>query len=123
MYLEWDKEPEFFTWKDAPKYRTIALSKLLDDPDKYLVPKTTVKITLDIDISYEEANFIKDTFVETYKLRDVTLVPLKNTEHEDDTGAEIHFETIDEIVISQLSSLATDGSFDKKVLIEIYNNL
>ena len=29
MYLEWDKEPEFFTWKDAPKYRTIALSKVI----------------------------------------------------------------------------------------------
>ena len=58
---------------------------------KYLVPKTNVKITLDIDISYEEANFIKDTFVETYKLRDVTLVPVKSNEHENDTGAEIHF--------------------------------
>jgi hypothetical protein len=99
------------------------LSKLLDAPDEYLLPKTAVKITLDIDISYEEANFIKDTFVETYDLRDVTLVQVKNTEHENDTGAEIHFETIDEIVIAQLSSLATDGSFDKKVLIEIYNNL
>ena len=123
MYLEWDKEPEFFTWEDAPKYRTIGLSKLLDAPDEYLLPKTTVKIILDIDITYEEANFIKDTFVETYKLRDVTLIPVKNTEHEDDTGAEIHFETIDEIVIAQLSSLADTGSFDKRVLIEIYNNL
>jgi hypothetical protein len=123
MFLEWDKDPEFFTWPDAPKYKSIALSKLLDSPDEYLLPKTAVKITLDIDISYEEANFIKDTFVETYDLRDVTLVQVKNTEHENDTGAEIHFETIDEIVIAQLSSLATDGSFDKKVLIEIYNNL
>jgi predicted nuclease of restriction endonuclease-like (RecB) superfamily len=42
-----------------------------------------------LNISYEEANFIKDTFVETYKLRDVTLVPLKSNEHENDTGAEI----------------------------------
>jgi hypothetical protein len=123
MFLEWDKEPEFFTWEDAPKYRTIALSKLLDAPDEYLLSKTSVKIILDIDITYEEANFIKDTFVETYKLRDVTLIPVKNTEHEDDTGAEIHFETIDEIVIAQLSSLADTGSFDKRVLIEIYNNL
>ena len=123
MYLEWDKEPEFFTWKDAPKYRTIALSKLLDAPDEYLLPKTNVKITLDIDISYEEANFIKDTFVETYKLRDVTLVPVKSNEHENDTGAEIHFETIDEIVVSQLASLDDNGSFDKNILIEIYNNL
>lgn len=121
MFLEWDKEPEFFAWPDAPKYKTIALSRLLDNPEKYLLPKTSARISLDIDISYEEANFIKDTFVSTYNLRDVTLQPIKNSEHSEDNGAEIHFETIDQIVVSQLSAL--DGSFDRNVLIEIYNNL
>ena len=85
------------------------------------MPKSTVKVSLDIDISYEEANFIKDTFIETYSLRDITLVPVKSNEHEEDTSAEIHFETIDQIVLSQLTSL--DGTFDKNVLIEIYNGL
>ena len=122
MYLEWDKEPEFFAWKDAPKYKTIRLSQLLDNPSKYLLPKSSIRITLDIDISYEEANFIKDTFVDTYDLRDVTLQPMKNTEHTEETGAEIHFETIDQIVVSQLAALDS-GSYDKNVLIEIYNNL
>jgi len=121
MFLEWGGKPEFYAWEDAPKYKTIKLSKLLDDPDKYLLPKSTVKVSLDIDISYEEANFIKDTFIETYSLRDITLVPVKSTEHEEDTSAEIHFETIDQIVLSQLTSL--DGTFDKNVLIEIYNGL
>lgn len=121
MFLEWDKEPEFFAWPDAPKYKTITLSRLLDNPAKYLLPKTSARISLDIDISYEEANFIKDTFISTYDLRDVTLQPIKNSEHTEDNGAEIHFETIDQIVVSQLSAL--DGSFDKNVLIEIYNNL
>jgi hypothetical protein len=46
---------------------------------------------------------------------------VKSTEHEEDTSAEIHFETIDQIVLSQLTSL--DGTFDKNVLIEIYNGL
>lgn len=123
MFLEWDKEPEFFAWPNAPKYKTITLSTLLDEPEKYLLPKTSAKISLDIDISYEEANFIKDTFVETYDLRDVTLVPVKNTEHETDTGVDLHFETIDEIVVSQLASLDDNGSFDRNVLIEIYNSL
>ena len=122
MYLEWDKEPEFFAWQDAPKYKTIKLSQLLDNPSKYLLPKSSIRITLDIDISYEEANFIKDTFVDTYDLRDVTLQPMKNTEHTEETGAEIHFETIDQIVVSQLAALDS-GTYDKNVLIEIYNNL
>ena len=86
-----------------------------------MLPKTSAKITLDIDISYEEANFIKDTFIDTYELRDLSLVPVKLNEHEDDVGAEIHFETIDQIVVQQLSAL--DGTYDKKVLIEIYENL
>jgi len=88
-----------------------------------LLPKTSARISLDIDISYEEATFIKDTFIEAYDLRDITLQPMKNTEHEDDTGAEIHFETIDEIVISQLNSIDDNGSFNKKVLVELYQNL
>jgi hypothetical protein len=50
-------------------------------------------------------------------------MPVKSTEHENDTGAEIHFETIDEIVVSQLASLSEVGSFNRNVLIEIYNNL
>ena len=91
MFLEWDKEPEFFAWKDAPKYKNIKLSQLLDNPSKFLLPKTTARISLDIDISYEEANFIKDTFIETYDLRDLSLVPVKSTQHEEDVGAEIHF--------------------------------
>ena len=122
MYLEWDKEPEFFAWPDAPKYKTIKLSQLLDNPSKYLLSKSSIRIQLDIDISYEEANFIKDTFVDTYDLRDVTLQPIKNLEHTEENGAEIHFETIDQIVVSQLAALDS-GSFDKNVLIEIYNNL
>ena len=123
MFLEWGKEPEFFAWPDAPKYKTIALSSLLENPEKYLLPKTNARVSLDIDISYEEANFIKDTFIETYDLRDLTLQPQKNAEHENDTGAEIHFETIDEIVISQLNSIDDNGSFNKKILVELYQNL
>jgi len=121
MTIEWGEDPEFFAWPHAPKYRNINLSTLLEDPGKYLLPKTSAKVSLDIDISYEEANFIKDTFVETYNLRDISLVPIKNTEHMEDTGAEIHFETIDEIVITQISELY--GTFDKNLLINIYNSL
>lgn len=121
MYLEWDKEPEFFAWPDAPKYKTVKLSSLLDEPERYLLPKSHIRVSLDIDITYEEANYIKDTFVETYNLREITLVPIKNNEHTEDVGAEIHFETIDQIVVSQLKELA--GSYDTRMLIEIYQTL
>ena len=121
MIQEWGKPPEYHTWPGAPRFRTLKLSQLLESPDEYMDNRTYLRITLDKDVSYEEANFIKDTFISTYDLRDVTLQPIKNSEHTEDNGAEIHFETIDQIVVSQLSAL--DGSFNKNVLIEIYNNL
>lgn len=121
MFLEWDKEPEFFAWPDAPKYKTVLLSEILDSPEKYLLPKTYVRVTLDIDISYEEANYIKDTFVSSYNLREIVLVPIKNTEHKDDHGAEIHFETVDQIVMSQINALT--GTYDNAMLLNIYGNL
>ena len=34
-----------------------------------------VRVTLDIKISYEEANFIRETFIDKYKLRELQLIP------------------------------------------------
>jgi len=121
MFLEWDKEPEFFPWDNAPSYKTIQLSDLLDNPEKYLLPKSNIRVSLDINITYEEASFIKDTFIDTYALRDLSMQQMRNTEHKDDSGIELHFETVDEIVISQLSQL--DGSFNNNLLVDIYNSL
>ena len=55
----WDDEKLIFLGKrilcgsDAPKYKTITLSSLLENPEKYLLPKTNARVSLDIDISYE----------------------------------------------------------------------
>jgi len=62
MILEWDGEPQYINWPDGPKYRTLPLSKLIDNPDYYLSENTYCRVTLDVPISYEEANFIKETF-------------------------------------------------------------
>ena len=35
------------------------------------------RVTLDIDISYEEASFIKETFMKEYDCREITLIPSK----------------------------------------------
>ncbi len=60
MVLEYGNEPKFVNWPDMPRYITIKVSELLEDPDKYLKPKMYVRVTLDIKISYEEANFVRD---------------------------------------------------------------
>ena len=35
-------------------------------------PKMHARVNIDIDLSYEEATFIKETFVDTYKLRELS---------------------------------------------------
>ena len=122
MILEWDKPHVYHVWPDAPKYRVLKLSDLLDDPAKLLLPKTYARINLDIDISYEEANFIKETFYEQFDVRELALLPQKNVETDYDDQVEINFESVDSIVYSQLTSVQSE-IYDSNLLMEIYRNL
>ena len=122
MILEWGGEPEFRTWPNAPKYRTIKLSQLIDQADTVLQSKMYLRVGLDIDISYEEASFIKENFVKEYDIRELTLIPEKQ-EIETTTDIDIQaFESVDQIVSNQLINIQSD-TYDHKILLNIYNNL
>ena len=122
MILEWDKPYVYKAWPNAPKYRVLKLSQLLETPEKFLLPKTYARINLDIDISYEEANFIKETFYEQFDVRELALIPQKTIDTEFDDKAEINFESVDSIVFSQLESVQSD-LYDNNLLMDIYRNL
>ena len=122
MMLEWGQDPKYMIWPEGPKYRTITLSKLLEAPDDYLEPETHVRVKIDIDITYEEANFIKENFQNTYSLREISLLPHKEIEDELEFQGEIKFQSVDEIVLEQLRSIESE-TFDNSVLVEIYNRL
>ena len=122
MMLEWDQPPKYMIWPAGPKYRTISLSKLLESPDEFLEPETNVRVKIDIDVTYEEANFIKENFQNTYNLREISLLPHKEVEDELEFQGEIKFQSVDEIVLDQLTNIESD-TFDNSVLIEIYNRL
>jgi len=124
MILEWDGEPEYINWTDGPKYRTLPLSKLIDDPDRYLSPNTYCRVTLDVPISYEEANFIKETFAQQYSLREISLMPAKKEEHATDwkSDNEIEVENVDQIVYNQLKAVDSE-LINSKILMDIYANL
>ena len=76
--LEWDKKPEFHVWPDQPTYRVLGLGAILNNADSLLKPKQHVRVNIDINISYEEATFIKETLIESHKIREITLIPQKN---------------------------------------------
>ncbi len=122
MILEWGLPHRYIKWDQAPKYKVLKLSQLLDNPKGLLLPKSYLRVNLDIDISYEEANFIKETFYEQYDVREIALIPQKEVDTNYDDSAEINFESVDSIVISQLDSVQSD-LYDPKLLMEIYRNL
>jgi DNA repair exonuclease SbcCD nuclease subunit len=123
MTLEWGKEPEFINWSDCPKYRVLKLSDLIDRKDEIMKSKMHLKVNLDIDISFEEANFIKETFVNDYDIREISLIQDKtNLEGTIDDNPDAKFESVDQIVTEQLVNIESE-QFDRSTLLEIYNNL
>jgi hypothetical protein len=123
MILEWGQEPVFHSWPGQPMYRVYNLSDVLRTPEDLLLPNMHCRVNLDIDISYEEATFIKETFVGTYNLRELTLLPVKNTDIGTDIMlGNIKFESIDSIVTSQLTNIASEH-YDPNLLLDIYRHL
>ena len=122
MILEHGGKPEYRVWPDAPKFKTVKLSQLIDDGDDIIKSKTYLRVGIDIDISYEEASYIKETFLANPDLRELTLIPeKKEVEINNDIDVE-HFESVDQIVSNQIANIQSDN-YDSKVLLAIYNNL
>ena len=123
MTLEWGSEPVFHAWPGQPLYKVLKLSQVIDHAPELLARNMHVRVELDIDISYEEANFIKDTFIKDYCLREMALIPVKNTAVDADMApGEVKFESVDQIVTDQLTNIESEF-YDPKLLLKIYQNL
>ena len=122
MILEWGQQPEYYSWPGQPTFRTVKLSQLIDEADTLILPKQHLRVTLDIDISYEEASFIKEKFITDYDIRELTLIA-ERKDIEINTNIDIQtFESVDQIVSKQLVNIDSD-QYDKNKLLEIYNSL
>lgn len=123
MILSYGGEPEFHSWPGQPRYRVYKLSDILENPSGLLIKDSHVRVHLDIDISYEEANFIRETLIPEHKLREMALIPMKLDQVSTDTNAgALKFESVDQIVLDQISVIESDF-YDKKMLLEIYRNI
>ena len=122
MILEWGGQPEYYSWPGQPTFRTVKLSQLIDEADTLIKPKQHLRVTLDIDISFEEASFIKEKFMADYNIRELTLIAEKK-EIEINTDIDVQsFESVDQIVSSQLANIESDA-YNKNTLLAIYNSL
>jgi hypothetical protein len=123
MVMEWDKDEEYYAWPGQPLYRVMKLSEAIDHGRDIFKPNMHVRVELDIDISYEEANFIKETFIKDYNLREMALIPVKKNDVDSDLApGEVHFESVDQIVTDQITNIASDF-YDNALLLKIYQSL
>lgn len=122
MILDWGKQPQFVAWPEAPKYRTMLLSELLESPEQHLDNRTYMRVTLDKDISYEEANFVKETYQSRFNCRELGLIEDRSQIANIETAGEIKFESVDQIVTEQLLRIQSE-SYDPALLLDIYRNL
>jgi hypothetical protein len=124
MFLEWGKEPFFKAWADQPTYRTMRLSELLQTPEKVLRDKVTARVTLDMDISYEEAQVIRDQYAKQYGVRKIELLhAAKASVADQDFSKPVAFQSVDQIVIEGLLNISDGGSLKREMLVDIYRSL
>ena len=81
-----------------------------------------MRVDIDTDITYEDSNFVKDTFMRQYKLREMTFIQQRDMTQYDSTEVPQAFESIDEIVHNQIMAVDSDH-YDSNLLLEIYKNL
>ena len=123
MIKEWGMPDEYFAWPGQPLYRVMKLSEAIDNAPSMLAKNMHVRVELDIDISYEEANFIKETFIKDYNLREMALLPVKSNAIDLDLApGEIKFESVDQIVTDQITNIESEF-YDPKLLLKIYQSL
>jgi hypothetical protein len=121
--LEWGEEPQYIAWPDQPRYRVYDLSTVIDNGDKILGKNMHVRVQLDIEISYEEANFIRETFIQQHNLREMALMPNKRSALEDISVIDdVRFESVDQIVVDQITKIESEF-YDPKLLLKIYQTL
>lgn len=123
MFLEWGGEPLYVNY-DGPRYIRLNLSSLIEAPEDYLNDKTYCRAMLDIPISYEESNFIKETFVTQFNPRELSLMPIKKEDFniELSQSNDVVVQSVDQIVFSQLQKVESDV-INQKLLMDIYNSL
>jgi hypothetical protein len=123
MILPYGSQPQYISWPEAPKYRIIKISQLVIDPSLYLPINGYIKLLLDSDVSYEEAAYLKETLVEEYSLREMSLVPIKKDTYSDDlSGVSASFQSVDAIVQSQITDIKSEF-YDPNLLLGIYRGL
>lgn len=117
-------DTEFTNWDVCPTYTKTKLSEVLDGIVD-LRPNTTVICEVDIEIDFEENTYLRQAFIDKYKLRDLQLEEAPDpTIFADNTG-DIDFENItntNDLVVEMLSGIETD-KLNNAMLVELFKDI
>jgi len=123
MVLEYGNDPKYINWADGPTYKVVKFSELINNTDAVLKPQMHVRVMLDVEVTYEELNFVKEEFIKKYDLRELSIMQDPKALTEDtNEGVEVQFESVDSIVLNQLATIESD-SFDRELLRKLYQDL
>ena len=121
----------FENWDACPRYTKVLLSDLVEDRDtrkQVLVPNARVKCLVDIQIDFDESNYLQQKFTDDYHLREFTLEEtpeLRTVLSETETDInwdETSLETVDDLVIHMLQGISSDR-VDNNLLIDLYKDI
>lgn len=123
MILDHDTaEVEFVKWENAPSYRTMKLSELLEYPSKFMKERSYIRASIDLALNYDEVQFIKDVLAPKFGIRKLELSPVGKEIAELEYAGSTSGKTVDQSVIDGITSIEA-SSMNKDTLIQIYNML
>jgi len=126
MILEWDKEPEYLNWEDAPNYNRTRVSNLLgtienDEFEKYYNEFSVIECQDDVDLSIEESLELKELIHD--QVRTITIIPHAEKDMVEEATEVQEDQNVDKMVVGHLRKLDTDGSdYDAALLIDLYES-
>jgi len=119
----------YINWDQAPQYLHVKLTDILDD--KVIIPEQArIKCAVDVAINFEESAYLRQRFLEDYKLREFALEESKElmdalTETQTNivgNDGQFRLDSVDDLVTQMLQGINTD-QIDNNMLIDIYRDL
>lgn len=119
---------DFVDWEDCPKYRKVKLTDVLSDNPIVFPPKCRVRCIIDTEISYSDAQAIREEFTKNLGLREFSLEENLLERKEAIAGEEVlgdfDLSSLNDAVIKMLEAgISGTSTINPKQLIDIYERL
>ncbi len=133
IYDHAEDEVTFVDWPQCPRYIKTTLTALMDG-DEVLETNARVKCIVDVPISFQESQELRNYFSEKFELREFSMeesrelsAAVSGTESSISWTEETQLKSVDELVVDMLGELTGDvvdkELINKDLLIEIYQGL